>query len=1816
MATTSLGDLIFTLSLDDKTFASAIDKNKSIVTGFSNAVAKSGTAIHSSFKLAGDSVAVWGKSAEKVTNQIGKLKETHSQLGTELAKLKEQGMSPAVIAATDISKKYTTLGETIKGLESKYVFFGSATEALTAKQTQLKNQIINATAQGLSPQSKKLQDLQKDYKQTSDAIDSINFKSKSLGEQVGIISKGMMQFGAALTAGVTVPLGILAAKMLDYASNMQFYQASFEVMLGSATRATKIINDLRVMAAKTPFEMKDLTAGARTLVQFGEEADTVMKTVQVLGDIAQGNNERFQALSLAYAQMSSAGRLLAQDLYQMVNAGFNPLLVISKNTGKSLMDLREEMKEGKITTDMVKDAFYQASAAGGQFFQGMERASKTLKGLVSTMKDDLSQMGLSFTTLFLPKVMETVKGISTFAKWVTDLNPELKAGAVSLGIFAAAIGPIILGIGTLGVVWSAFKKANPEFLVMGLVATGVLAVAAAFITLNAVMKQAQIEQVTADTLKRMKELAAEGKNIVQIVSIVSKETGLTVEKVADIARENKLVTEEYEEQVDTTVKQNALFDKQKGSVNDIALGNKAIKSALEGALTETQYNVEGTIDLKKVVKDVASEYGVSETRVGGILLNVKSLTKEQKDALQSYIDINYQLEKSYDLETLRLVNSTKSREMQEKIAKAYQNANSILVTYKEIVKPTDQIAALEKVRLSLKELGLDYVSVYAEIEKTISGIRVTQETSAEKEKKRAEEEKKQITDRKQALADYKTEYDRIAAALAKGYLTPEQATEEQISATRTYISALEDLNYIGVKHISVNGLITNAYDEGNKERTRAIGVLKSLGAEYSSSTAKLKTLKSATEDYEKAMEQVKHSTDTELETNKAQLSAAEKYKEALVDLGLTETADYNIILRQISGLKTLNESVEKNATSFTKLQEAIATYNLKQTQTNELTDQGTLESMNQQLDAVTDLIMAYIEYGDVTSQAYQDLMDRREELMAQEETEELAVERKKKLTEAEEEYNKTVDAQKYIKQDAIDQLKTERDATKKLIASIVNYGDVTGDRMKQLQIQLSNLDSYIGSMENAEKRTEALVDAEMKYNQALKVVQSSTKGVIQDAKDRVSAIDSFLDELLLYKDASDQQVQSLLKERTAQNALIDTQTESERNAKGLSDAIDTLNEKNRERAALGLKGVDALKQEREALVAMLLAYSKYGDYASPEALNLKGRISEIDAVVKAQELEAANLEKVNKAREDYNKSKDSIDTVKTSNLDGYKLEIAATEQLINAIAEFGDITSAELTILLASRKALEAKVKTQEDAEDVTKGLAKAEKDYKNGLVEIGKLETDSVSILKAKQSNVRKYITDLIKLGITSGVVFDGLMKDFKEYSDALTLSDKIEETGKVIIDLQSDIAKETDKTKKVMLESILASIQGWLDEGLTIDQIKQKIQGLKDSYTEAQKAMVDGANEFEKTVNQIISAGQGITTALSSAPEDFATDMMGVAADIASLFGPEGQAVAAVIRGMQAIQNFVKTINQTLFGDYETAMSVIASVQQAVRDAAFENEEKLHNQALSNIETRRDAELAAAGLIDETQEQMAAKRKAEAETDLTDYSKKMDLEIAELQDQYNAETSVRRKAQIQKEIEAKKKEKLTEEERLKAVIVEAQKAVDKAAINAKYDAEKLAATEAFEAKKRKYEYETAVYQKELALAQLEISRGQDLGKLGLLQFGKRKEVKSLYDDLRTLISNTPLPALASGAIALPRPGGQVVNVAEGGMAEAIIPLNRINEVLRSISPEQTASPRFDTADVGDIHLVVNLDSKPILSKIFSATKNRTVLISQGAVV
>ena len=110
----------------------------------------------------------------------------------------------------------------------------------------------------------------------------------------------------------------------------------------------------------------------------------------------------------------------------MINQGFNPLNEISKMTGKSVAQLKEEMSKGAISAEMVAAAFEHATSEGGQFYNSMEAQSKTFSGQLSTLKDNalslLGEITESFTGSLKDTALPLVNG------WMTDLADAFHQG--------------------------------------------------------------------------------------------------------------------------------------------------------------------------------------------------------------------------------------------------------------------------------------------------------------------------------------------------------------------------------------------------------------------------------------------------------------------------------------------------------------------------------------------------------------------------------------------------------------------------------------------------------------------------------------------------------------------------------------------------------------------------------------------------------------------------------------------------------------------------------------------------------------------------------------------------------------------------------------------------------------------------------------------------------------------------------------------------------------------------------------------------------------------------------------------------------------------------------------------------------------------------------------------------------------------------------------------------------------------------------------------------------------------------------------------
>ena len=179
----------------------------------------------------------------------------------------------------------------------------------------------------------------------------------------------------------------LISNIIRVRGEFQAADTAIQTLLGSKEKANTLMSQVKEYAKISPLEFSDVTQATQVMLGFNIEAEKVPQYLRAIGDISMGETGKFNSLTLAFSQMSATGKLMGQDLNQMINAGFNPLQQISDTTGKSIATLKNEMSKGAISAEMVQKAFLDATSAGGKFFGMSENASKTINGQLSMMQD-------------------------------------------------------------------------------------------------------------------------------------------------------------------------------------------------------------------------------------------------------------------------------------------------------------------------------------------------------------------------------------------------------------------------------------------------------------------------------------------------------------------------------------------------------------------------------------------------------------------------------------------------------------------------------------------------------------------------------------------------------------------------------------------------------------------------------------------------------------------------------------------------------------------------------------------------------------------------------------------------------------------------------------------------------------------------------------------------------------------------------------------------------------------------------------------------------------------------------------------------------------------------------------------------------------------------------------------------------------------------------------------------------------------------------------------------------------------------------------
>jgi tape measure domain-containing protein len=247
--------------------------------------------------------------------------------------------------------------------------------------------------------------------------------------------------GNLLASGIQQAAGemkSLVGESLKLAGAAEVSAAKFATMLGSADKASSLIEDLKTFAANSPVGLADAQQMAGSLLGVGVEQSQVTPTIAALSDLSGGDKQSLDSLVRAYGQVRGLGKLTGAEWMQIANTNTLTIGDMAKSMGVTNDKFVQMREQGRVTYQDLQKAIIDATSAGGRFYQQGQKYSETYLGRVDKLSDSFDELKRYFGQALIDELS------------LKDGADEVATFADSLKPFVDLLRPAIRFVGDLG----------------------------------------------------------------------------------------------------------------------------------------------------------------------------------------------------------------------------------------------------------------------------------------------------------------------------------------------------------------------------------------------------------------------------------------------------------------------------------------------------------------------------------------------------------------------------------------------------------------------------------------------------------------------------------------------------------------------------------------------------------------------------------------------------------------------------------------------------------------------------------------------------------------------------------------------------------------------------------------------------------------------------------------------------------------------------------------------------------------------------------------------------------------------------------------------------------------------------------------------------------------------------------------------------------------------------------------------------------------------------------------------------------------------
>lgn len=302
--------------------------------------------------------------------------------------------------------------------------------------------------------------------------------SKGGGLSGSLLDVGKKAGGAALAFAGISGIGQTITAGFDKVNKIEDTTASLEIMMGSADKAKKVMDDLQKSNQNTPYAFDAWSEAGKNLIAFGVDADKTAGIVTALGEAAASTGKGDEALSSmgrAFGQAAASGKISMETINTLADGGVQGLAILANEAGVSTEEMQKMISSGAVPAGEAIDTLTKGIMEGTEGAAGstnkmagtMEAMSETTSGRLKNMKAAFNNLAGSVMGAVAPaiatvaeKITDAIYAVKGWVDGLIDGEGAMQGVKKAIDVMMPVLKPLAFIIGSVAAALTALKLAS------------------------------------------------------------------------------------------------------------------------------------------------------------------------------------------------------------------------------------------------------------------------------------------------------------------------------------------------------------------------------------------------------------------------------------------------------------------------------------------------------------------------------------------------------------------------------------------------------------------------------------------------------------------------------------------------------------------------------------------------------------------------------------------------------------------------------------------------------------------------------------------------------------------------------------------------------------------------------------------------------------------------------------------------------------------------------------------------------------------------------------------------------------------------------------------------------------------------------------------------------------------------------------------------------------------------------------------------------------------------------------------------------------